>query len=518
MFNESSDVHHQYGIVLKTPPYKNQSIESPVSVKVQLLRQTDGSTSEEWDFRYKPNTQGLKRRRTDSSEYIPTVVGSHESSLSQEASSSSFSAARQNQESSQSFGGTKGYQSDSNQNYAMEESMFPNDSFPSFVGTFLASDLSFSSNDLKGLWNPEEFCRFFDIDVESKLQIDGAGGRRGAIRSPSSDLNCSLVDKLKIIIKCFKNNFDDDQLQQMLMVLVEAQAETGENILLDCIQHGSIDEVKDLVLILVKYKLMDVLKSINDLDQNCFHLLILAGYTSLLKVFLNLGVDVNQADAFGQTPMHVAVMKNSQESVEELLSGSASIKLNELNDVGFAPLHLAIKNDNLAIAKLLLAAGADVHKKSLPSGNNVLHMAVAAEETRMETISFLVERNEFLLYQENNSRMNVLQLASETNKPEELRNFLAAFYEESYTNSFVNDGHDSEENDEQSSESENEEQPNELFDERCLQELCRIFDSEQKWESLLILMELESKMDEWAKSSSPSRNLFKHLVVSLQKF
>lgn len=486
------------------------SIDSPVVVNVQLFRPSDGSTSEPLEFHYKPNLQaGVKRRRSNSSEYIPTVIGSHESS-SQDNTSTSFSGARQSQDDSHSFG-NKFNQSGQNQNYEFEESLF--DSLPSYFGTFSAqSDLSFSSSELKGLWqcSPEEFCRLLEIEIdgESKLQIDGTGGHK--VTDSTSDMNCSLLDKLKLLIKLFKNNFDDNKLQEMIVVLIKAQVEAGGNILIDCIQNGTVDEIKDLVLILIKYKLMDVLKSLNDLDQNCFHILIQAGYSNLLKIFLNLGVDVNQADAFGQTPLHLAAVQTNQDSLKELLDGSTDLKLNELNDDGFAPLHLAVISDNFSTVTLLIEAGADVQKKSPLTGDNVLHLAVAAGETNIQLISYLIKSCETLLYQENHSRLNVLQLASNNGQPENLIQHLAGFYEESYTNKKrdnVDDGSTSESDNEYSDRPASES----LFDERCLQELCKIFDADEKWKGVLIVMGLEDKIDEWETDASPSRNLFMHL-------
>lgn len=508
VFNEA-DVHHQYGIVLKTPPYKKMTIDEPVVVNVQLFRPSDGSTSEPLEFRYKPNIQaGVKRRRSNSSEYIPTVIGAHELS-SQDNTSTSICGARQNN--SQSFG-NKFNQSGQNQSYDFEESLF--DSLPSYFGTFSAqTDLTFSSSEFKGLWqcSPEEFCRLLEIEIdgESKLQIDGTGH---AVVDSSSGTSFSLLDKLKLLIKLFRNNFDDEKLHEMIMVLIKAQVETGGNILIDCIQHGTVDEIKTLVLIFIKYKLMDVLQSLNDLDQNCFHVLILAGYSNLLKIFLSLGVDINQADAFGQTPLHLAALQTNKESVEKLLDGSINLKLNELNDDGFTPLHLAVKSQNFSIVMILIEAGADVQKRSPLTGDNVLHMAVANGEPSMQIINYLIETNENLLYQENHSRMNVLQIASNNNQSDDLIQLLAGYYEESYTKKKDVDG-----DDDSTSESDNEyvegPSPEPLFDERCLQELCRIFDVDDKWKGVLIVMGLEEKIDEWESERSPSMNVFKYSEV-----
>ena len=511
VFNEA-DVHHQYGIVLKTPPYKTSLIDMPVNVMVQLFRPSDKSTSEPLEFRYKPNLHsGVKRRRSDSSEFIPTVIGSHESS-SQDNTSSIFGAARQHQ-TSQSFG-HKFSQSGRSQPYE-EESLVTNDILSNYISTISASELNLMSNDLKGLWqcNPEEFFHFMDVD-QSKLEIDSAGGRRVEVDRETPSMNCSLLDKFKILIKLFKDNFDDERLHDMMLVMINTQAETGGNFLFDCIQHGTNEEIKCLVLILIKYKLMDVLKSLNDLDQNCFHLLILAGRSNLLKIFLNLGVDVNQADVFGQTPLHLASLQNDQEIVNELLDGSPGIKLNELNDDGFSPLHLAVLNNKLSIVKSLVNAGADIHKKNPTTGDNVLHMAVSAKQISLPMITYLIGCDEQLLFQENNARQNVYQVACNSNQPKSLILHLSGFYDESYTSKL------SDIEDISSSESDNEfiETTSGFhFDQECFQGLCRIFDKDGKWKGVLTLMELEDKIEKWEKLESPSKELLKYLEVRNEK-
>lgn len=516
IFTEA-DVHHQYGIVLKTPPYKKTSIDARVTVKVQLFRPRDGSKSEPLDFEYKPNVQrGGKRRRSNSSDFIPTVIGSHESS-SQDNTSSSFSVGRQYQD-SQNFG-IKSNQS-GNQSYELEESLFPNDSLPNYFGTFTTADLDLSANDLKGVWqcSPEEFCRLLDIDIggDSKLEIDGAGEGSMSMHPTEFKVNCSLLEKLKIIIKMFRNNFDDVKLQEMLKSLIDAEAETSENILLDCIEQGSIGDIKDIVLILVKYKLKDVLQSLNGLDQNCIHLLILAGYGHLLKLFLNLGVEVNQVDAFGQTPLHLAVLRNDKDSIEELFDGSTTLKLNELNDEGFSPLHLAVMEKNITIVKLLIKCGADLHQKNPPTGDNVLHLAVAANKVSMPLVKLLIDFDEQLLHEENNARRNALQVASTNGQPnEELMHFLQALYEELYTN--VNPSYEDETS---SSESDNEEEVqtfNRIFDECCLKELCKIFDVDDKWKGILMLAGLEKEIPEFESSASPTLSLFQFFEVNFNK-
>ncbi|KAF2361488.1 Rel domain (RHD) DNA-binding domain [Trinorchestia longiramus] len=55
-FSEA-DVHHQYAIIFRTPPYRSTNLRSPVPVKVQLERPNDKDISEPRDFTYYPGNR-----------------------------------------------------------------------------------------------------------------------------------------------------------------------------------------------------------------------------------------------------------------------------------------------------------------------------------------------------------------------------------------------------------------------------------------------------------------------------
>ena len=62
------DVHHQYAIVFKTPPYYNMAIERPVTVQLALRRPSDKELSDSKPFTYLPQEYdeeriGHKRRK-----------------------------------------------------------------------------------------------------------------------------------------------------------------------------------------------------------------------------------------------------------------------------------------------------------------------------------------------------------------------------------------------------------------------------------------------------------------------
>lgn len=64
------DVHHQYAIVIETPPYHNQNIDRPVDVFMELYRGKDGCRSKPWTFKYKPLDPSNPRKRARTDEYL----------------------------------------------------------------------------------------------------------------------------------------------------------------------------------------------------------------------------------------------------------------------------------------------------------------------------------------------------------------------------------------------------------------------------------------------------------------
>lgn len=71
------DVHHQYAIVLETPAYRDQNIDQPVNVFMELYREKDSCRSKPVSFKYKPSESAMnsrKRPRYDSMDDLPTVL------------------------------------------------------------------------------------------------------------------------------------------------------------------------------------------------------------------------------------------------------------------------------------------------------------------------------------------------------------------------------------------------------------------------------------------------------------
>ncbi|KAJ6616024.1 Nuclear factor NF-kappa-B p110 subunit, partial [Pseudolycoriella hygida] len=73
------DVHHQYAIALRTPPYRDKDVEEMVHCFIQLVRPSDQCVSDPKPFRYKPTRAVVSRKRARvntpyNSAELPTTI------------------------------------------------------------------------------------------------------------------------------------------------------------------------------------------------------------------------------------------------------------------------------------------------------------------------------------------------------------------------------------------------------------------------------------------------------------
>ncbi|CAG9814295.1 unnamed protein product [Phaedon cochleariae] len=102
------------------------------------------------------------------------------------------------------------------------------------------------------------------------------------------------------------------------------------------------------------------------------------------KIAANSGC-LNLNDSSGNTPLHIAILKNNKEILDFLLA-QTNIDLNISNFNGETPLFLAIKTGEIEVAKKLVHHGANVNVQNY---ENVapLHLAVTYPDLAFELIS-----------------------------------------------------------------------------------------------------------------------------------
>ena len=111
----------------------------------------------------------------------------------------------------------------------------------------------------------------------------------------------------------------------------------------------------------------------------------------LVNHVIDLGVDVNQEDGKGRTPLRIAIYKNNLEIITLLSKNGAN--LNSIDSLGWTPLTYSTllyieKKKNLEIVKLLVENGADMNDHC-GSFANAFHVAILANN--LEMVKFFME-------------------------------------------------------------------------------------------------------------------------------
>lgn len=115
----------------------------------------------------------------------------------------------------------------------------------------------------------------------------------------------------------------------------------------------------------------------NKLGETPLHAAAARGYKDIAQVLIANGADVNANLNEGGTPLHAAVARGHKDMVELLIAARADVNAN-LNQGG-TPLHslaFYVRPENRAIAKLLIAKGADVNQAEGMRGMTALHLAI----------------------------------------------------------------------------------------------------------------------------------------------
>ncbi|MFV0934802.1 ankyrin repeat domain-containing protein, partial [Wolbachia endosymbiont of Nasonia vitripennis] len=106
------------------------------------------------------------------------------------------------------------------------------------------------------------------------------------------------------------------------------------------------------------------------------------------------GVDPNQKDNEGKTPLHLAAERGMIEVALKLLSAQ-STDIHALAFNRHSPLHLAILNQQFSFTKLLVINLADITQVD-KSGNNCFHLAAQCSDEKI--MDFLIKSKEYKPY------------------------------------------------------------------------------------------------------------------------
>lgn len=133
------------------------------------------------------------------------------------------------------------------------------------------------------------------------------------------------------------------------------------------------DRDADKVISLISAPGSIVINARNDVGDGALHMLVRDRDLTWMGYLLSKGAKPDLQNREGMTPLHVAAQIGWVEGADRLLRGGARVDFPDRN--GETPLILAVHNRDIAMARLLVAKGANPNKTDTVTGHSALDYA-----------------------------------------------------------------------------------------------------------------------------------------------
>ncbi|XP_057593138.1 nuclear factor NF-kappa-B p100 subunit isoform X3 [Hippopotamus amphibius kiboko] len=331
-----TDVHKQYAIVFRTPPYHKMKIERPVTVFLQLKRKRGGDVSDSKQFTYYPLVEGGSLGFFPSSlAYSPYQSGG--------APMGCYPGG----------GGGAQMAAEAPSVDAGEEAAEPSAPLGTPQREQQAPELLHRAREYN--------ARLFSL----------------AQRSARALLDYGVTADARSLLAGQRH-------------LLTAQDENGDTPLHLAIIHGQTSVIEQIAHVIYHAPHLGVVNLTNHLHQTPLHLAVITGQTSVVSFLLQVGADPALLDRHGDSAVHLALRAGA--SAPDLLrtllrSGvPATSQLLHMPDFeGLYPVHLAVRARSPECLDLLVDNGAEVEAAERQGGRTALHLATEMEELGLVT-------------------------------------------------------------------------------------------------------------------------------------
>lgn len=222
-------------------------------------------------------------------------------------------------------------------------------------------------------------------------------------------------------------------LLAILLTLVAANSYAQDNIVINTLKNGSLEEVKNIVMFSSQIN-----NKIGEYEANYLYYAAYNSDEKVIKYLIEDGGDVNFKSKHGETPLMIATAFNDNIDLIKLLINSGA-NINQSNNSGYTPILYSAINSNIDVIKLLVSNGANLFDKT-KSENNALHIA-AVNNPNSNMIKYLV-KNGLDLFSEDYLGQIPFEKAVMNNNFDVFRTFLVLdknliFYENEYKNNVL---------------------------------------------------------------------------------
>lgn len=331
-----TDVHKQYAIVFRTPPYHKMKIERPVTVFLQLKRKRGGDVSDSKQFTYYPLVEGGSLGFFPSSlAYSPYQSGPAPMGCYPGGGGGAQMAA-----------GAPGRDAGE---AAAERSVSPEAPQPEPQAPEL-------------LQRAREYnARLFGLAQRSARALLDYG--------VTADARALLAGQRHLLM---------------------AQDENGDTPLHLAIIHGQTSVIEQIAHVIFHAQHLGVVNLTNHLHQTPLHLAVITGQTSVVSFLLQVGADPALLDRHGDSAVHLALRAGaSAPSLLRALLQSGVPAMPQLLHMpdfeGLYPVHLAVRARSPECLDLLVDSGAEVEAAERQGGRTALHLATEMEELGLVT-------------------------------------------------------------------------------------------------------------------------------------